>query len=247
MPDQPAVPWRQQVRHVVESAINFVFPPVCVTCREIGDVFCASCQGAVVPVEPPLCARCGRSLPAPAHRCTGCRAQPPPLHQIRAAAYFSDPLATAIHHFKYEGLFALAEPLAALMTAEWPAWPVPHDVIVPIPLHAARERERGYNQSALLARHLSGQLGLPFEPEIVSRIRFTPPQTGLSRRERLANVGGAFRADRLRVRDRRVLLVDDVCTTGATLAAAAEALHHAGAASVSAYCLARPAAIDETM
>ncbi|MDX1663805.1 MAG: ComF family protein [Candidatus Promineifilaceae bacterium] len=247
MPHQPAVPWRQQLRHVVASALNFVFPPVCVSCREIGAVLCASCQEAVIPIEPPLCARCGQPLLAPAVTCAGCQSRAQPLRQIRAAAYFSGVLADALHEFKYEGSFALAEPFAAFMMARWPAWPAPPDVLVPVPLHAARKRERGYNQSELLAHHLSRQLGLPCTPQLIRRVRFTRPQVGLTRSERVENVRDAFRADRRGVRNSVVLLVDDVYTTGATLGAAAEALLGAGATSVLGYCLARPAATEETM
>jgi ComF family protein len=140
---------------------------------------------------------------------------------------------------KYNGLFALTEPLADLMVEAWPRWQMPVDLFVPIPLYPERERKRGYNQSALLARHLCQRLQLPDDPKAVQRIRYTQPQVGLSADERLANVAYAFAADRRKVEGKSILLVDDVCTTGATLSAAAHALLTAGAKTVSAYCLAR--------
>jgi ComF family protein len=125
------------------------------------------------------------------------------------------------------------------MMEAWPKWQMPVDVVVPVPLHAKRERKRGYNQSSLLARHLSRKKGWRLLTNGLQRFRYTPPQTGLGRSERLQNVQRAFRADPKQVAGSRILLVDDVVTSGATLAASAEALLEAGAASVSAYCLAR--------
>lgn len=140
---------------------------------------------------------------------------------------------------KYNGLFALAEPLAELMVEAWTRWQIPIDVVVPIPLHAERERKRGYNQSALLAKHMCQRLGLAFAPEALQRIRYTRPQVELSAVDRLANVANAFNARPSYVAGRDVLLIDDVCTTGATMVAATEALLTAGANTVSGYCVAR--------
>lgn len=140
---------------------------------------------------------------------------------------------------KYEGFFALAGPLAAVMVERWPAWSPPVDLILPIPLHPKRERRRGYNQSALLARHIGEAVGLPVNGRALRRTRHTRPQVTLNPQERLENVQGAFEADSEHVGGRHVLLIDDVFTTGATMSAAAAALQAAGAATVSGYCLAR--------
>jgi ComF family protein len=142
---------------------------------------------------------------------------------------------------KYNGFFSLAEPLAALMARAWPAWQLPVDVVIPIPLHLHRERERGYNQSALLARHLGGRFGWPLAEEALRRVKATQQQAMLGFAERHDNVRGAFAADAGAVAGRRVLLIDDVCTSGATLTAAADALWEAGATAVSAYCATRAA------
>jgi ComF family protein len=156
---------------------------------------------------------------------------------MRAAAYYRDPLRRLIHRFKYEGLFALARPLGDVMVQAWPAWRQPVDLVLPIPLHRRRHAERGYNQSERLVDELRRHLGWTTASGALVRVRQTQPQTGLTAAERRANVHGAFVADPARVEGNRILLVDDVCTTGSTLTAAAMALRQAGATSVMAYCL----------
>jgi ComF family protein len=138
---------------------------------------------------------------------------------------------------KFDGLFALARPLADLMAEAWPKWRHPFDLAAPIPLHPDRLKQRGFNQSKLLLDALVKRLNWPAEPAALKRSRSTRPQVELGGRERWENVRGAFTADRDLVAGQRILLVDDVSTSGATLAAAAEALLDAGAASVSAYCV----------
>ena len=233
--------WRARVRYIVDSALDFFLPPVCASCRRVGPLLCDDCRAALPWVRPPLCDACGRSLPETAATCWLCRQGSSPLVQVRAALDHSGPVPPAIHALKYEGLFAVALPLAELMEAAWPRWRTPIDMVVPVPLHPERERERGFNQACLLSRHLCHKLALPLETAVLRRIRQTRPQVGLSRADRLTNVSGAFRAQVEHVAGRRILLVDDVYTTGATLAAAGSALLDAGARSVSAYCLARPA------
>jgi len=150
---------------------------------------------------------------------------------------YRGPVVKALQRMKYEGYFGLAGELADLMAQAWPRWQHPVDLVVPIPLHPDRLRERGYNQSELLVRALHQELGWHIETDALERTRKTRPQIGLNKDERQENVKSAFRGDRTRFRGKHVLLVDDVCTTGATLAAAAEALHSAGAGSISAFCL----------
>jgi ComF family protein len=146
---------------------------------------------------------------------------------------------------KYEGYFALARPLGELMVAAWPRWEHQLDLVVPIPLHSLRKRERGYNQSELLTDVLQQELDLPSLPEALNRSRHTRPQLGLTANERRANVRDAFTANRVLVQGKRIMLVDDVFTTGSTLTAAAEALHQAGACSVTAYCLTTAAQVPK--
>jgi ComF family protein len=158
---------------------------------------------------------------------------------MRAPLLYVEPTSRLIHRLKYEGYFALAEPLSGFLIEGWPAWEQAPDLILPIPLHARRQRRRGYNQSELLARPLAREMALQFSAAALRRTRHTAPQVGLGPAERANNVRGAFTADPATVAGRHILLVDDVLTTGATMSAAAEALLAAGAQTVSAYCLAR--------
>lgn len=161
------------------------------------------------------------------------------LQQVRTPLAYKDPAAQIIHRLKYEGLFALAQPLAQIMVASWPDWEAAPGVLVPIPLHPRRQRRRGFNQSAILANHIGAQLGLPVEESALRRTKNTIPQIGLSPAQREENVRRAFTAESELVLAKHILLIDDVYTTGATMRAAAAALLSAGADGVSAYCLAR--------
>lgn len=187
-----------------------------------------------------ICPRCGRfqDVDAYGQLCRECRRQPSPVIQMRAPLRYLEPLSQVIHRFKYEGYFALAEPLAEFMIAGWPTWEHPPDLILPIPLHPRRRRQRGYNQSELLARPLGRAMNIDLDTTSLQRTRHTAPQVGLGSEERHENVHNAFLAD-AGVCGRHIVLVDDVLTTGATMRSAAEALLAAGAATVSAYCLAR--------
>ncbi|HOU41752.1 MAG TPA: phosphoribosyltransferase family protein [Promineifilum sp.] len=158
---------------------------------------------------------------------------------MRAPLRYAEPTSSLIHRLKYEGCFALGGALAETLIAGWPRWLRPPDLIVPIPLHPRRRRQRGYNQSELLARPLAEAVGVAYSATPLQRTRHTQPQVGLGPQARAVNVRGAFTAAPDEARGRAILLVDDVLTTGATMTAAAEALLAAGAASVSAYCLAR--------
>jgi ComF family protein len=153
--------------------------------------------------------------------------------------HFEDGLRDAIHRFKYDGLSVLAEPLGALMAAYWWTHPLAADVVVPVPLHRRRVRDRGYNQSALLAEVVSSAHDVPIDTDVLARHRATVPQVGLSVDRRSQNVQGAFRCTDNRLAGMDVLLVDDVCTTGATLEACADALLDSGARRVRALTLSR--------
>ena len=178
-------------------------------------------------------------MPHSVIHCRRCQERPLPLNQIRAAVLFEEPVAHLIHLMKYEGYFALAEPLADLMIEAWPRWQTAVDLVLPIPLYPGRERKRGYNQSELLTRRLSAKMGWATSQTALRRLRRTRPQVGLDADARRHNLQNAFTAVADELAGKHILLVDDVCTTGATLVAAGEVAAAAGAASVSAYCLAR--------
>ncbi|MBU0704792.1 MAG: ComF family protein [Chloroflexi bacterium] len=144
-----------------------------------------------------------------------------------------------MHWLKYRGRTALADPLGGLMAECWMQYPIPADVVVPVPLHADRLRERGYNQAALLAREMARRAGLVMEEQTLTRQRSTSPQTELDAKQRRQNVHDAFRCSNDGLAGKQVLLIDDVCTTGATLEACAMALCAGGARGVQALTLAR--------
>jgi len=234
---EPTASWRQQVGRLAKSLFTFFLPPACACCRRSGPIFCAECKSAVRWLEQPLCRRCGQPQVQLQSRCIACWYEPLPLEQLRAATLYADPVKRVIQRMKYEGLFALAQPLAELMADAWPKWSFSFDLAVPIPLHPDRLRQRGFNQSELLLEGLASRFNWSMEPAAIRRNRSTRPQVELNARERWENVHGAFIADPGHVARRRILLVDDVSTSGATLAAAAEALFNAGATTVSAYCV----------
>ncbi|MCB9007129.1 MAG: ComF family protein [Ardenticatenaceae bacterium] len=235
---QPALTWRNYARGLADSLLNFVFPPVCGACKKAGALLCEDCASQLQWVTAPLCQRCGRPVLTPTECCAVCQERPLPLKQIRAAVIFAQPISKLIHNLKYNGAFALGKPLGKLMADAWATWQMPINLVLPIPLHAERQRKRGYNQSSLLTRAFCQHVKLPYAEEALQRNRFTTPQVGLSAVDRLKNVQDAFQADEC-VKGKQILLIDDVCTTGATMAAAANALYTAGAKTVFGYCLAR--------
>jgi len=158
--------------------------------------------------------------------------EPWPLRDVRAAAHLSGPLREAVHSFKYQGLRALAGVLGEILWDCWLAEPWAVDLVVPVPLHRRRQRERGYNQSALLCRELARRAHLPWREDALLRVQPTVPQVGLTAAERAANVRGVFQSQGDCLANRRVLLIDDVMTTGATVRECAEAVLAGGAVGV---------------
>ncbi len=219
--------------------LDILFPLRCVGCQRLGESFCAYCRSQIRFVVPPLCAQCGHPLIATNATCPQCRAYPLHSDQLRAVAYHEGPLREAIHALKYNRRTELAAPLAALLQQQLQRAPLPIDVITAVPLHPARQRARGYNQAELLARELAARTSLPYI-EGLARLRATADQVGLDMAARRTNVLGAFTADPSAFRGRSILLVDDVCTTGATLDACAVALRAQGARHIYGLTVARP-------
>lgn len=246
------------------GAVGFLLPAACLGCGEalgggrahLG--LCLACRGRLTRPAPG-CAACGEPIPAaapapgraplpPGWVCGACRRRSPPFCTLRAAWSYDGPIGEVIRALKFRRLdylgAHLARELRELAADEEGGW----DLVVPVPLHWLRRWRRGYNQAERVARPLARLLGVPCA-ELLRRRRATRPQTGLAREERLANPRGAFalrgglaravRGWRHRLEGRRVLLVDDVVTTGATLRAAAEVLRRAGAREVVALAAAR--------
>ncbi|HLB54078.1 MAG TPA: phosphoribosyltransferase family protein [Gemmatimonadales bacterium] len=206
-------------------------------------LLCAPCTNRFAPLPYPQCRSCGQPL-APGIPCRLCAEWPKAFGGVESAVWLDDTARRAIHLLKYEGWRRLAEPLAdtmakritALGTERLAAGPPDHLTLVPIPLSAARYRHRGYNQSAVLAEALGERLGVPVA-EALRRRRDTATQTALTPEARRANLAGAFEAPGRP--PRHAVLVDDVFTTGATLAEAAAALLEAGARTVTGVTFAR--------
>lgn len=235
---QKGATW-QKLRYLAGIAVDLVFPPLCASCKSVGELLCSRCMQAIEWLVEPICYKCGRPQESfSTNACYICSELPLPLKQMRTAVFYTGSVATVIKQFKYEGYFGLDKPLADLMIEAWPRWKQPVDLVVPIPLHPARQRERGYNQSELLARRLAKHLDRQVGTAAIKRVRPTRPQVGLTLVERRENVNNAFAAEPELVKGKEILLIDDVRTTGATLIAATDVLLAAGAKSVSAYCLA---------
>jgi ComF family protein len=237
----------------LRQVLDFALPPRCPGCGAVvGEPhrFCLDCWRSLVFLGEPCCARCGLPFEYGGEEeaeCGRCLADPPPFDRLRAAVAYGDVSRGVALKLKYSGRPGLAETLAHFMLRHVPE--VEADaLIVPVPLHRWRIWRRGYNQAALIASSLSRRTGLPAGLDLLRRTRATPPLRGLGRRERELAVRGAFKVPpeaRLSLAGRRIILVDDVYTSGATASACARTLRRAGAASVEMLCWARVVAVDE--
>jgi ComF family protein len=210
---------------------ELVFPPRCVGCAQMlppGRLTCAVCATAVDRVEDqPHCPRC-LDLVGPG-TCPRCASRPPPFEEVRAGLVYGGTVTDAVHRLKFGGSPWVAAELADVAFPSV-SWASGIELLVPVPLHPSRHRERGYNQAALVARALGGRAGLPVAPHGLERVKATVPAATLSPEEREAAVSHAFAVrEPGTVRGRRVGLVDDVVTTTATVRAAARVLVDAGA------------------
>lgn len=237
-------PISASVPGLLRQAVRFLLPVECATCHTpLADdptpYFCSRCWTSIVQPNPSRCARCDRPFVSPVattysprHLCQSCHERPPSYTRAWTLYPYRPPLQDAICLFKYGGKVSLAEPLARLMIDRLPPLEA-IDLIIPVPLHAERLREREFNQSLLLADKIGRHLNLPVSGTALTRIAPTPPQTTLSRRERLNNLRGAFTVPRPpSIAGKCILLVDDVLTTGTTVNVCAKTLRKAGAGPV---------------
>lgn len=225
----------------LQRLVRLLLPPRCLLCAEPGQAsldLCPACLAAL-PLPGPACTRCALPLPAPG-TCGACQQRPPPLDSAHACLRYAPPADRLLPRFKFHQDLAAGRLLVQLMARQRP--PLPADaILVPVPLHRSRLRQRGYDQALELARPLARHLGLELRPDLLLRVRGTGAQSGLDAAARRRNLRHAFSA---RVPDpvpARVVLLDDVMTTGATLYAAARALRQAGVGEVHAWVCARTA------
>ncbi|MGE0135617.1 MAG: ComF family protein [Dehalococcoidia bacterium] len=227
------MPARPPVRPLLTALADALFPQQCLACGRFGAALHPPCVAAFPPAEPPRCLRCW--TPGAAAICHRCAEAPPAFEALRARFRFEGDVRRALLEAKFRGKTALLPPLASsAFEAVPPDWRV--DAVVPIPLHRRRQRQRGYNQAAVLAQTVARLIDAPLAPDLLRRPRHTPPQAGLPAAERVTNLRDAFEARPL---NSEVLLIDDVTTTGATFEAAARTLLNAGANRVFALAIAR--------
>ncbi|MCX6044394.1 MAG: ComF family protein [Chloroflexi bacterium] len=234
---------------ISKQCLDLLFPPVCVGCQQAGHHLCAACAQKVEPVGQAICDRCGTVQHTPIAECLDCQLRlDSPLVFTRTATRYVGAMRQGIHHLKYENCPELAPLLARYLVTmfaqtPWPAIYNRLDGVVPVPLHAARRAERGYNQTELLATAFCQQVQLPLRAEWLKRTRATQSQVHLNAHQRQANVEGAFQAQP-QIKNKTILLIDDVYTTGATLRGCAAAAMAAGATAVYGLTLATPIAIN---
>jgi ComF family protein len=221
------------------SVLGVLFPIRCAGCGRRGANACETCWPLIPWIGSDVCPLC--ALPTrQGGFCRPCGEARLALDGSRAACRFEGLARTAIHDLKFRGVRRRAELLGQLAAEAVERRPMAIDFLVPIPLSVGRLRERGFNQSELISIEIGGRIGVPVLPSCLERARETPPQVRRTRAERQENVAGAFRLrDGAPVAGRRIALIDDVMTTGATLSAAAEALKASGAARVYAVVVAR--------
>jgi ComF family protein len=237
-------------RNWLNAGLALIYPEICQVCQEnratpAESFVCGSCRAGVRLIKPPFCRRCGMPFEGAittSFECANCAETELHFSHARSAAATRDPLLEIIHRYKYQRALWFEPFLAQLLIeAAGPelagqSW----DGIVPVPLYPAKQREREFNQAERLARRLSAATGIPLETKLLRRVLPTRSQTQLSREERAENVRHAFAMrKRQEVKGRRIVLVDDVMTTGATTSACARVLRRAGAAEVCVWTVAR--------
>lgn len=243
-------PLASAARKAGERALDILYPPVCIACRRATEShfgLCPDCWTKMRFIEKPFCERLGSpfdvDLGQPGLLSPEAIANPPVFSRARSVVRFDDgPARLIVHRLKYYDRLEIARPVGRWMARAGAEILDDADLLAPVPMHRLRLLGRKHNQAALLAQAISRATGVPAEMRALERVKATPPQVGLSRAQRATNLQGAFRAGeagRLAVLDRKIVLVDDVMTSGATANAAARVLLRAGARRVDVLTFAR--------
>lgn len=235
---------------VLNDLSDVMFPPQCLGCNEIirsfdEHIFCSDCANKIHYVAGSICQICGTTFPdSPAenHLCGDCLEKKPYFFHARAIFSYEDMMVNVIHQFKYKSNISVGEIMASFMASF--SFPdidfADYSLMIPVPLHIKRLRERGFNQSLILARALGQQKNIPVDFSLLKRNKFTLTQTGSNKKERQKNIKGAFDvSNKKKIINKNIILVDDVYTTGATVNECAKTLTKAGAGKVSVLTLAR--------
>ena len=224
--------------------IDILFPPKCLICKRhsIKQEICTQCTASFKPVISPLCILCGSPFLTEGddnHRCGNCIKEIPPFDIAASLFYYEEKMALAIQKLKYSKKSSLAAHLGKLLS-EHPITENVFDLIIPVPLHLSRLKERGFNQSQLIAKELGNNISCNVKASLLERAKPTLPQVGMKRKERVQNVKGAFQLRKdADLRGKSILLIDDVFTTGATVRECSKILKKGGANQVSVLTLAR--------
>jgi len=228
-----------QLSKIGGIVLDSIFPKKCVNCGREGSFICPTCQNMLSHLLPPFCAKCGRPNPVEGI-CVHCVEWHTSIDGIRGSFEFGGTIRNAIYELKYNNIRALAPLLAQLLHEFITEFPLPGEVLLPVPLHSKRVKERGYNQSGLLAAELGKLINIPVNETCLVRKIATTSQTKTKNvYERRRNVSSAFTCRNDELRDKKVILIDDVTTSGATFDACAKALKESGVKSVWGLALAR--------
>ena len=235
---------------ILNNISNIIFPPQCISCATIlqpskEKVFCPTCRKQIKYLTRSLCPICGMAFfdsPSENHLCGNCLEKKPYFSYARAVASYETIILDTIHKFKYGRDLAIGSALASFLAD----YPFPdfdfqsYSLLFPVPLHIKKLRERGFNQSLILANALGKKRRVDVNFSLLKRRKFTLTQTGLNKKERQQNIKGAFEVkDKKKVAGKNIILIDDVYTTGATLNECAKTLRKAGAHQVAVLTLAR--------
>jgi ComF family protein len=228
-----------RLSNIKRAALDLFFPQRCLGCGNEGELICPNCLKSLPRIMPPVCPRCGKPQSS-GILCSGCVSRQTEIQGIRSPLRFEGLVREAVHQLKYKNIRSLSVPLAMLLSEYLQNNPLPVQVLVPVPLHPKRLKERGYNQSGLLASELGRLIKIPVVDDCLARLKYRLPQAQTkSVEERRYNVDKAFYCRSTVLNNKSVLLVDDVATSGTTLDACAAALKSSGTLSVWGLVLAR--------